>query len=417
MATRPDGLEVRVRVRADEGRVTLAVAQVAPDQDGTDVLRALAGTEALATRAASFSRVVRADRLAIRTGVGELDDALAWAVARTAAASRSGGVLHGPSRPEELEPFWIVCGALAAGDRETARALVDRAPERIGDVLALARWVLWTADPGPLTRHRDAALTVLEENQDDTAYRAARSTIRRALEAAGEALDGTGLEGAAPIELPILAGPSGPGPRDGPLLAAILLGGPFPVRPDVMTATGADRALCAWGLLSAGHPDVGYTLLREHLAEGLRTAAGLWPTGAESATFHDPVSATLVPAIVLCGLLGARSEAPWGRLSLAPRLPGSWTRFDVSGIHVGDARVSLRYEKRGSRRSFVLEQTEGRVPIGIVFQPSVAGLVTDVHVDGTVADVEVEYGRGRSSTRLQLPLDTEREVTLVGPGS
>lgn len=415
METRPDGLRVRVRVRADHGRVTLVLGTVPPRVDGSDLLRALLGTEALNNRADAFSRNMRADRFAIRTGVVELDDALAWAVARTAGAGSMPP--DGPSSPA-LETYWLVSGALAAGDLGTARALVDRTPESGADVLALGRWVLWTADSTPLIRHRDAALAVLGRNRDGIVERAARSALRRALEAAGTPVGSTELDHTAAFKLPTVDAPSpGSGHQDERLLTAILLGGPFPSGASVMATEGTNRALHSWALFSAGHPETGYGLLREHLAQGLRTGAGLWPDGPEAGRFHDPVSAALVPAIVLCGLLGVRSEAPWGRVHIAPRLPSSWTRFEASGIRVADARVSLRYEKSGNRWSFQIEQVEGRVPLTLVFEPSVVGPVTEVRVDDVVADIGVEHGKGGSRARVQLALDATREVVLLGPSS
>jgi hypothetical protein len=309
-----------------------------------------------------------------------------------------------------------VIGALAAGDREIARDFVERSPVDVADVLALGWWVLWTGDLVPMERHRSRALEILSADGGDVVHRAARRTTRLALEAMGERDTADRLGDRRAVRLPTLVASGGSGSDREAVLAAVLGEASPTVRGAGSGPRGPERALRAWARFAGGRPEEGYALLREHLADGLRRGAGLWPTDEDEGHPHDPVSAALVPAVILNGLFGARSEAAWGRLRLAPQIPATWTRVGLTGIHVGDARVSVHYTSHGTTRAFALEQTEGRVPVDLVFEPSVDGPVARVLVDGDPTDVIPETTRGRSRVRLQMPLDGERRVELLGPG-
>jgi hypothetical protein len=175
-------------------------------------------------------------------------------------------------------------------------------------------------------------------------------------------------------------------------------------------APGLLRALTAWACLNAGDLDRGFALFRRHLADGFAHGAGLWPDGAR---IHDPAAAALVPLVFLEGLLGARADAHYGRLRLAPRLPPHWTRLTVTGIALGDARVRLDYESGGGAHRFRIAQESGAVPVMLVFEPILAvGADVGVRVDGAAAQVDVIPRAGRAQIRVQLPLDREREISI-----
>jgi len=406
------GLTVRVRVRAEEGAVTLLAGAVPAHDEGSDLLRSLAATEPLLVRAEAFAETVRTRCLAVTTGVPELDDGLAWAVARTAAAADPRGRLLGDPESTGLTVLWTVVGALAAGERAVARDIVRESPTDIERVLALGWWVLWTGDARPLERHRSRALEILSPAPDDVIHRVARRVTLQALEALGDRSAATHLRGQPAVRLPTLTGSAkSDGGREA-ILSAVF----GDVGPGIHRARsgprGPERALCAWAHFACGHATEGYELLREHLTDGMRAGTGLWPSGDDSGSHYDPIAAALAPAVVLNGLFGARSEAPWGRLRLAPQLPPTWTRASLTGVYVGDARISLHYTSNETTRTFVLEQSEGRVPVDLVFEPSVDGVVSSVLVDDGPTDIVPETKGGRSRVRLQMPLDGERKVVL-----
>jgi hypothetical protein len=62
-----------------------------------------------------------------------------------------------------------------------------------------------------------------------------------------------------------------------------------------------------------------------------------------------------------------------------------------------------------------MTQESGRIPVMLIFEPDVAEAdLIDVRVDGGTAALERSVRAGRSRVRVQLPLDAERTVTLLG---
>jgi hypothetical protein len=229
--------------------------------------------------------------------------------------------------------------------------------------------------------------------------------------------------------LPVLGAPVASKPAEE--LAVALLDvdvSRFYTAPSSDPASSLERALRAWALCRAGDPEAGYLLLRAHMEAGFEGGWGIWgkaiasvgPTGSHpdpaTAVCADHLaSAALVPCGLLFGLLGASADAPVGRLRLAPRLPGAWRTFEATGIRMGDALVALRYQRSGREHRFRVWQESGRVPVMLVFEPEVPE--TDVEkslVDGGEAGLSHRSARGRASVRVQLPLDREREITVVG---
>ena len=172
------------------------------------------------------------------------------------------------------------------------------------------------------------------------------------------------------------------------------------------------RALTALACLNDGMVERGFALLERHLADGFGGGAGLWPDQDRA---HDPASAALVPFVLLEGLLGARADAHYGRLRLAPRFPEHWLRFTVRGIQIADATVAMTYERVGKDRRFRFDQNSGAVPVTLVFEPLLP-VRSDVraYVDGQPAKLDLRRSRDseRAQLRVQLPLDRQREVSV-----
>ena len=213
------------------------------------------------------------------------------------------------------------------------------------------------------------------------------------------------------------AGPADAEVASSALLRAMLDPSPVPFRDSAHSAAlGVERALRAWATWRAGDPEQGHDLLVAHATEGFRNGTGLWKERGDGAGCADhSATAALIPAALLFGALGASADAPVGRLRLAPRVPARWNDVSISGIRVGDARVRLGYERNGREHAFRITQESGRMPLMLIFEPDVAEAALErVQVDGVPAELDCSSGGGRSRTRVQLPLDSARMVTLVG---
>ena len=435
--------EWRLEARGREGVLRAVAALSGPGAarlaltSGQDLARAEDALRHLTlmhpARAHAHLTELRARRLATRTGVPELDDGLAWAVARLEAALPPGGDrVHdlAAGEPFPLDPEarrgWTALGAVAAG------APVHSLPD-VGSplgVLARARLALRAGH-----RVRTADFSALVARTDPRPADAARRTaLRAALLEGADALEpwegraaadelraraGTLTAAPAPltggaVRLPTVGAP--PRLEDAAaaaLAAALELPGRGPYRaPDADPPRGVLRALSAWACLNEGQVERGFALYRTHLAEGLAHGAGLWPEGAR---VHDPAAAALVPLVLVHGLLGARADGHYGRLRLAPRLPGHWTRFEVGGLVVGDAMVRMVYAREAGRHRFRFVQESGAVPVMLVFEPLLSLAPTaPVRVDGEPAALDLRPGPpevgGRVRAAVQLPLDRTREL-------
>lgn len=132
----------------------------------------------------------------------------------------------------------------------------------------------------------------------------------------------------------------------------------------------------------------------------------------------DPVQMARALCTFVVGTLGARPDAGFGRLRLAPTVPSRWLELRVRNLPMGDVRVTLGYRRDGRAHTFTLRQTRGSVPANLVFEPLVPEAdLGSVRVDGQPAELEVIRRRGWVGTRLQLPLDPERRVVLEGRGN
>lgn len=383
----------------------------------------------------------------------------------------------GPGCPTDPRWIWAGHGLLAAGRFRGARRLLaqgaswlpdadDDAPSGAPDAWSAlylhlaARYLRWSGAPGLPGPARKAARRVeealvevapvlLHRGATAVAAAAALAELSAARDGPGrEPDDGPAREAArglerrmaasrgAGVSLPVLgsgatgarrAGSGTTGPPPAPTLAAVL-GVPFPDG-DGGPATGGLRGgategvapgLEAWAAWGAGEPERAFRLWRGHLESGVDGRRGLWPPqtsgpggGAPCLLDAGAVGAAVAP--LLFGFLGAEADAAFGRLRLAPRLPGAWEAFEIRGVRMGDVRVGLRYRRDGPRHTFVLTPTAGRVPPNLVFEPllPLEG-IGGVRVDGEAADLD-RHRTGRwTGVRLQLPLDSVREVTVDG---
>lgn len=405
---------------------------------GGDPLRAvphLAGH--LRAAAAGPAGGVRLD-----TGVPDLDDGLAWARARVAAACHRSAV-------PTWAAFWTGLGALAGGDAEAAERLADRlldgasagtgAPGdgteeprhaelalpagALGPLLA-ARLALATGVTGPALR----ALAALEEREGaaagggrlDSSLRAlalrtladalrwrvgeerAEALRRRADAEVARAGGGPGAEGG--MRLPVVGGGSSREPADTSLALLDPGRGRPPVRPG--------SPLEAWARLERGGAEEGYAAWRSALDAGLAEGGagrGAWDPAGSMA----PRAGVLVCAVVH-GLLGWRPDAPVGRARLGPVLPARLTRFRATGLRVGEAGMEMAFHREGRDHCFRLEPTAGRAPPTLVFEPTVAAPGVDaVQVDGREVELDLREGPGGIVVPVQLPLDGPRTVRIT----
>lgn len=428
VAAEGDGVRIRVSVEAPAGEpITLLMAAGA---DATAAAAALGRTALLGAherRAEQDARDARDEGLALHTGVADLDEALEWAKARIRNGARGVVPAAAPTEGTAADPaVWVALGALAGGDSGPARALLAGALPSSSHLWLAARYALWTGDPGALRAHRARVEQSIAGGAQDVFAVAAWTALADAFEGAGERALAASLRQRAAAEpvrtgrrLPVVGGGAAEMPAAAtaasplPFILSDTAAGPY-LAPQAPPVRSVDRALRAWALLTAGDPETGYALLRAHLAAGLEGGVGLWPERADgSGDPDDLAAAALAPAAVLFGLLGARADAPAGRVRLAPRFPAAWARFSVTGIGVGDARISLDYVRDEGAHLFTVRQVAGRIPLMLIFEPEVAAAeVGEVQVDGRPADLDRFRRPGRTGVRVQLPLDGDRTVRL-----
>jgi hypothetical protein len=440
----------------EDGAVTLLLAAGEEPEQAAGALRALRFLGAQEKRAEQLVAEAGGERISMRSGAASLDEGLEWAKARLSGVLsvrrgvrtlRRGGLAcwEQPVNPApdafttpspldpELEAVWIALGALAVGDPKPARVLLAGRLTTPYHLLVAARYGAWTGDVAALLPHRGAAQGLsshLAARSGVPALAAAARELSDVFEALGERhLAGELRESASASSsrsgdwgrrLPML-GRGAPASDGGqPSLADALFGdAPRPYQDPVAPAGGGvERGLRAWAQCRAGDADQGGRALAEHARAGFQDGAGVWSEGVGVDGCRDhAASAAVLPAALLFGALGAHADAPVGRLRLAPRVPGGWRSLSVEGIPLGDARVHLHYERKEATHAFRVSQERGRTPIMLIFEPEVREEdLGEVLVDGAPAELDGKSGSGRTAVRVQLPLDRERSLTLIGGG-
>jgi hypothetical protein len=457
---RADGSALRIfaAVEAPRGRaITLLLAGAESEAHARSALRATTFLRAQEARAEEAAREARQHTLTIGTGHAEVDESLEWAKARLRGSveesaggprlRRGGGACPDRGRPEPsdaldessplarvVEPAWVALGALASGDPEPARILLAEGLSTDYHAVVAARCAAWTGDGRGLFPHRTASERLAERSalpHAPTVLRIAARELADAWEAMGDPdvarmLRASVATGLMRHQLPArrlpMVGSHAPDESmeswQTSMVESVFGAEADPYRdPADVPRGGVANGLRAWALCGNGDVEAGSRLLREHLASGVRRGAGMWREGAgdEGQCADHAASAALGPAALLFGLFGARADAPLGRIRLAPRIPAGWTSLSVGGIRVGDAHVQLSYALDGAAHTFRVLQDRGRVPLMLIFEPEVAEPeLPELLVDGAPAELDRLARGGRSAVRVQLPLDRERSITLIG---
>ena len=440
----------------------------AASSDGSDGLRALAlawgpeasvrtalaGARHLAGHAMRAGGAVAGDHLTLRSGVPALDDAVAWMHHRLAAgvrlaAATTGGAPTGrvstedradPERAASGSEAWLWCalGACAVGDVDTAVTCLDaldrlqRPQEALllaarlalltGRQTGVAERVAGSGGRAPLEPATSLGRLALRTAADAMRHAAPDDLVVRTRRSGTQRHDtGAPAPPASGRRLPTLGGPTSARAQSeetdaalGNALTFLLERDEGARRPTWTGRPGGPvrSALEAWTALVAGDAE-GWARWRALAAEGLEASEGGVAAWDAFEPARPPATTGILLAALAHGWLGAHPDAPVGRLTLAPRVPGHVTGFRFQGIRVGDVSLDLGYARDGSSHRFELLPRGGRVPPLVVFEPVVpATEVAEVLVDGGPADVEAVTGEGVTTVRLQTPLDRTRRVEI-----
>ncbi len=298
----------------------------------------------------------------------------------------------------------VALAALLSGRRELARHLLERAlhgtvdaeaegarpPSLLPPLFLAARWLEWTGEGAPILQSR-AIVAALAERLAAEAERlppgAAWPSPPRTLELLADAVEPMGEAGWADALRGHAARLRTPRPsRKGSGFILPVLGAapaddselPVPDEPDLPPPAAFTE------------PDT----------------PGLLPTR----TLH---AARLLRSWIE-GVLGARAEAHFGRLTLAPRLIHPHGVPPLPALQMGDTRVRLDYRREGRAHTFRLSPDGGRVPLNLVFQPWVPGAATpEVELGGERVDVGISEESEGLRIRFQFPLEGTREVRIL----
>ena len=137
------------------------------------------------------------------------------------------------------------------------------------------------------------------------------------------------------------------------------------------------------------------------------------PASASGVRHHRTLHAARLVRSWVEGLLGADPDASYGRLTLAPDFTAIPPELAVRGLRVGGCGVALDCRHGRESCSIRVFQEDGRVPLNVVFRPTVP-LAPPVRVtiggeEAAVSATPVEDGVRLS---LQFPLDPERRVVI-----
>lgn len=115
------------------------------------------------------------------------------------------------------------------------------------------------------------------------------------------------------------------------------------------------------------------------------------------------------------GLVGIEPDAPKNRIRIAPAVPREWDSLELTNVALGDARIDLRYQRTADQHTFRIAQSAGAIPVRAVFEPLIAASpIEQILLDGQPAKLNIVAGAGGVSTPVQLDLDYERVLVIVG---
>ncbi len=370
------------------------------------------------------------DGLRLRTGVSEVDDAVAWLRVRLAGEARRLG-----SESSQESALSVGLAATAVGDRDVSAAVLASMVE------GTAHHALVAARHAAVFGETSAARTCARRWVDPSAppipssslVALAATELADALHLSGDPATVAGLRALSTRRL--AGGPSEGGgslPTSGPSLPMAgrslpIAGRPLPMAgasgspkrgvdpsgdPTAADTTRLERLLAGDLDPAVRDPDAAWVGWRNQLVDGSGRVVTLWnddpPWIAEAPSLAVDLLTTLAS-----GILGIRADSAAGRIRLAPRLPVHLTRFEAMGITLGSSAIALRYEATRGGVRFEIEPTVASVPPLLVFEPLVSGNVTEVRVDGVPAELDVESVGRRTKVPVQLPLDATRVVELT----
>ncbi len=85
----------------------------------------------------------------------------------------------------------------------------------------------------------------------------------------------------------------------------------------------------------------------------------------------------------------------------------------LRNLKVGDALIDMEFRREGSALEFAIEQTAGKFPLTVVFEPMIlAGEIGRARVGDVPAGLETFQRGDRVGVRLQFPLDHAHTITL-----
>ena len=403
-----EGDRVRVVIRPpDEGPFSLVVAA----GSAATVNAAFAASAHLPAHGRRAAEGPCEGGLRLATGLRDVDDGVAWARARLRAIidrmAVGGDLCHSRDAEVGRGQSYLLAGlaAVGSGDRDGAqRALsADRSEGTAAGALIAARYAMAFGDASPALKYARAWLAT-------GAPAGGSSALGSTLEAMVPQALADALRHSAPAatieELRKLRRPTG---RKLPVI-----GNPGGAPPGMGIPEGdvGDNA----GNIFRTDPDAAWIEWRNALSHGLAggpAGPGSWDS-VDVAVEGVPGTATAGILLTLTrGLLGLDPDAPVGRIRIAPRLPSHLTRFSARGITVGDASLSLEYERSGAIYRFTLLPEIAAVPPLVVFEPAVHGRIREVRIDGEIADLESHSAGPMTVAPVQIPLDAPRTIELV----
>ena len=440
----------------------IQLAVIAGTDSATEKEHSLSALRFLGTQESRWETRERSSRLAslrLVTPEHEIEEALEWAKARidaaiiqdpqrgaTAVTGYGPGITAGGDlergvvarAPGEEEEIWAALGGLAAGDALFARTvLADAAKARPwnqrGEVSPSAaplflylvgQYVRWTGDSGILGTERQALDDAVSWCAASLAPGRTPANVVRCsagFSSLAEAAEGLRASGwAASLKDQALAARKTlPDSLDGEaaLLGSLLLlpvegAGQVDVGSWPHPPVGFECGLQAWAAYRAGASTLGLQLLREHLAEAFQGARGAWRDSASGCPNSTAAAATAITPLIL-GMLGVEPDAGYGRIRLAPQLPPEWEWMHLRNLKVGDALIDMEFRREGSTHEFAIEQTAGKFPLTVVFEPMIlAREIATARVGDVPAGLDMFQRGDRVGVRLQFPLDHAHTIAL-----
>lgn len=175
----------------------------------------------------------------------------------------------------------------------------------------------------------------------------------------------------------------------------------------------------AWAEYAAGRSEAGFRHWWMNVEQAWWRERGAWDEvlhGTErrgrGVCPDQAWSTAMAVAPLVYGLLGVEPDAAVHRIRIRPRIPEAWDRFDVRGLRVGDAAVSMSYRREGGRHRYRLRQDRGGMPLTLVFEPVVAANTVRAAVDGVPATLDARRHGDDLLVPVQIALDAERVLVL-----